>query len=418
MSGSNDLIGTILAAVVGVSSPAVIAVPSHVTAASLECQTEEMPWLQDARDLAEILAGPGGGKETEALLKALNDAGIRGGSGGSRAPATRTSTSTATPTPSGGSGGQGNRDGVGNGGGTDGAQDGGDEDSGTDSGDENSGDEESVDDASRVAPAAAEAQDVDWKELLGRLVMALNDASDPEARDLARSIAALNVSPVAVVVPAAAGDDEEESGDDESGDEDSDSGDEDGGDDADGEDADKSMSATPTPTRTATPTRTPAPTRSATATPSPRGTGNPTAGPGTDPNCDDTQGRDNADPTRTATPTPTTSPSASPSASATPNPGRNGNGDGNVPAGCTPNGGDSPSVSSANWRSIAQALATALAGNTDPQAVALANDLAKAGFAPGDGANPASATRPGAGNTTDLCGLIVAVVPLTTGDGQ
>ncbi len=87
------------------------------------------------------------------------------------------------------------------------------------------------------------------------------------------------------------------------------------------------------------------------------------------------------------------------------------------------NSASSPAVSTATWRSLAQTLATALAGNDDPQAVVLRNDLAKAGFAPEtEGATqPVAGTVPAAGgNVADLCGLIVAVVPLNsaTGAGQ
>ncbi|MDN5857781.1 MAG: hypothetical protein L0H84_04090, partial [Pseudonocardia sp.] len=87
-----------------------------------------------------------------------------------------------------------------------------------------------------------------------------------------------------------------------------------------------------------------------------------------------------------------------------------------VRAGCAPAGEAAPVVSPATWRPIAQALAAALAGVTDPQAVELAKDLARAGFAPGKetDASAAGTAVAAGGNVAELCGLIVAVVPLSS----
>ncbi|MDN5858700.1 MAG: hypothetical protein L0H84_08750, partial [Pseudonocardia sp.] len=138
MPGSNELIGTILAAVVGVASPAVIVAPDGSPAAAPDCRTRGSShtsagsWERDAHALADLLADQGGA-DTAELLEELNRAGF-----------------------------------------------------GT---------------APSVEPATI--RDGRWEAILGRLVTALNGATDPEARSLARSIADLDLGRVAPVGPAA-----------------------------------------------------------------------------------------------------------------------------------------------------------------------------------------------------------------------
>src|SRR5436309_1879397 len=77
MPGPNELIGTVLAALLGVSSPAVLAAPS----ATPDCRpstgssSSNTSWEQDAVALASMLAGQKG-TETEGLLQELIRAGF------------------------------------------------------------------------------------------------------------------------------------------------------------------------------------------------------------------------------------------------------------------------------------------------------------------------------------------------------
>ncbi|WP_281688850.1 hypothetical protein [Pseudonocardia thermophila] len=328
MPGPTDLIGLLLAAVLGAAPLAV------APAAPVACSTStgsSTSWEQDARDLARLLADVDDA-EVAALRAELERAGF--------GPA----------------------------------------------GDEPEG-----------APAAADA----WRSLLAELLDALRGATDPQARALARSLDALQIRPpVAAVAPMA----EDEEDEDEASARPSASArssasaragtggrasvactttDEDGT-------VTRERAATPG-TRSAVPT-----TRPPSSTRAPARTAEPT-------------------PSSTRMPTPrTTVPVDEPI-----NPAPHTELPGTRP-GCASNQQAAAVVPPAVWRPIAQALATALTGNTDPQAVALAADLAEHGFAPQQAeaeTRPAAVPRTPTG-TADLCGLVVAVVPLTSGTAR
>src|SRR3954453_13836633 len=81
MPGPNELIGTILAAVVGVT-PAAIAAPGAPIAGCPAPSGTSSSWEQDARDLSKMLAGVDG-TEIDGLRQELDSAGFGGTGTGS-----------------------------------------------------------------------------------------------------------------------------------------------------------------------------------------------------------------------------------------------------------------------------------------------------------------------------------------------